>query len=36
VSRLNLDYHVRHTALPRPGGDEQLKQLVARIAALIR
>jgi diacylglycerol O-acyltransferase / wax synthase len=27
----NLDYHVRHTALPRPGSDEQLRQLVARI-----
>ena len=27
----NLDYHVRHTALPRPGSDDQLRQLVARI-----
>ncbi len=27
----NLDYHLRHTALPRPGSDEQLKQLAARI-----
>jgi len=27
----NLDYHVRHTALPRPGGMEQLKRLSARI-----
>ena len=27
----NLDYHVRHAALPRPGGMEQLKQLSARI-----
>ena len=27
----NLDYHVRHTALPRPGSDEQLRQLVGRI-----
>jgi diacylglycerol O-acyltransferase / wax synthase len=27
----NLDYHVRHTALPRPGSDEELRQLVARI-----
>jgi WS/DGAT/MGAT family acyltransferase len=26
-----LDYHVRHTALPRPGSDAQLKQLAARI-----
>ena len=24
--RFNLDYHVRHTALPRPGTDEQLKR----------
>ena len=24
----NLDYHVRHTALPRPGSDEQLRHLV--------
>ncbi len=28
----NLDYHLRHTALPRPGSDDQLKQLAARIA----
>ena len=27
----NLGYHVRHTAVPRPGGDRQLKALVARI-----
>jgi diacylglycerol O-acyltransferase / wax synthase len=27
----NLDYHVRHTALPRPGTEEQLRQLVGRI-----
>ena len=27
----NLDYHVRHTALPRPGTTEQLTKLVARI-----
>jgi WS/DGAT/MGAT family acyltransferase len=27
----NLDYHVRHTALPRPGSDDQLRQLVGRI-----
>jgi diacylglycerol O-acyltransferase / wax synthase len=27
----NLDYHVRHTALPRPGSDEQLRTLVGRI-----
>jgi diacylglycerol O-acyltransferase / wax synthase len=27
----NLDYHVRHTALPRPGSNDQLRQLVGRI-----
>jgi len=27
----NLSYHVRHTAVPRPGDDAQLKQLMARI-----
>jgi len=27
----HLNYHVRHTALPRPGDDAQLKQLTARI-----
>src|SRR5690349_5038413 len=27
----HLSYHVRHTAVPRPGDDEQLKQLTARI-----
>ena len=27
----NLSYHVRHTSLPRPGDDEQLKRLTARI-----
>jgi diacylglycerol O-acyltransferase / wax synthase len=26
-----LEYHVRHTALPAPGSDEQLRNLVARI-----
>lgn len=29
----NLEYHVRHTSLPRPGTDEQLKKLSARIMA---
>jgi WS/DGAT/MGAT family acyltransferase len=28
---LNLDYHVRHTALPSPGSEEQLRTLAARI-----
>ncbi len=27
----NLEYHIRHTALPRPGSTEQLKNLTARI-----
>lgn len=27
----NLDYHIRHTALPRPGTDAQLKKLAGRI-----
>ncbi len=29
----NLDYHLRHTSLPRPGGPEQLKRMSARIKA---
>ncbi len=27
----HLDYHVRHTSLPRPGSEEQLKRLSSRI-----
>ena len=27
----NIDYHVRHTALPSPGSDEQLRNLVGRV-----
>jgi diacylglycerol O-acyltransferase / wax synthase len=27
----NLRYHVRHTALPRPGGDDELKRLASRV-----
>lgn len=27
----DLDFHVRHTAVPPPGGDEQLADLVARL-----
>src|SRR3982751_674580 len=27
----DLDYHVRHTAVPPPGSDEQLAEIVARI-----
>src|SRR3981081_3232987 len=29
--RFNLDYHIRHTALPAPGKWEQLQDLTARI-----
>jgi WS/DGAT/MGAT family acyltransferase len=29
----NLDYHVRHTSLPRPGGLAQLRTMAARIKA---
>ena len=29
----DLDYHVRHTALPKPGSLSQLKSLVARVMA---
>ena len=31
--RFNLAYHVRHTSLPKPGDDRQLKRLSARIAS---
>ena len=27
----NITYHVRHTALPRPGGDRELKRLAGRV-----
>jgi diacylglycerol O-acyltransferase len=27
----NVNFHVRHTALPRPGGDEELKRLTGRV-----
>ncbi len=30
----NLDYHIRHTALPKPGGLDELKALAARITAI--
>jgi len=30
---LELDYHVRHTVLPQPGGDEELRSAVARLHA---
>ncbi len=29
----DIDYHIRHTALPKPGSPEQLKKLSARIMA---
>jgi len=32
-AEFNLDYHIRHTSLPHPGTDEQLKQMSARIMA---
>jgi len=31
--QLDIDYHVRHTVLPRPGSDEQLLDVVARLHA---
>jgi len=30
-AHFRLDYHVRHTALPRPGSERQLKRLAGRI-----
>jgi WS/DGAT/MGAT family acyltransferase len=27
----NLTYHIRHTGLPEPGGEEELRQLAARV-----
>ena len=29
--RFNLDYHVRHTHIPKPGDERQLKRLAARL-----
>ncbi|MDE0885159.1 MAG: wax ester/triacylglycerol synthase family O-acyltransferase [Myxococcota bacterium] len=31
-AHFNIDYHLRHSALPHPGGLEQLKRLTARIS----
>jgi len=31
--RFQLDFHLRHTALPRPGSDAQLRRLCSRIMA---
>lgn len=30
-THFNLDFHVRHTALPRPGSEQQLKNLAGRL-----
>ena len=30
----NIEYHVRHTALPAPGGDTELRRLVGRLMGL--
>jgi hypothetical protein len=30
-ARFNLDYHLRHTALPEPGDERQLKRLFGRL-----
>jgi WS/DGAT/MGAT family acyltransferase len=27
----NIDYHIRHTALPKPGGETELRRLVGRL-----
>jgi WS/DGAT/MGAT family acyltransferase len=27
----NIDYHIRHTALPSPGGEDELRKLVGRV-----
>jgi WS/DGAT/MGAT family acyltransferase len=32
-AHFNLDYHLRHTSLPRPGDERQLKRLSARIVS---
>jgi diacylglycerol O-acyltransferase len=32
-ARFNIDYHVRHTALPRPGNDAMLKRLAGRVVS---
>jgi len=33
-SEFNLDYHIRHSSLPRPGGIDQLKRLSARLMSM--
>ncbi|MEH6569495.1 MAG: wax ester/triacylglycerol synthase family O-acyltransferase [Halioglobus sp.] len=32
--QFDIDFHVRHTSLPRPGNDEQLKTLVGQIMSV--
>jgi diacylglycerol O-acyltransferase len=32
--KLDLDYHIRHQALPRPGGMEELRTLIGRLHAV--
>jgi diacylglycerol O-acyltransferase / wax synthase len=32
--KLDLDYHVRHEALPKPGGMQELRALIARLHAV--
>ena len=31
----NIDYHIRHAALPKPGGIDQLKHLTARVTTRV-
>ena len=33
-NNLDLDYHVRHQALPKPGGMEELRNLIGRLHAV--
>ncbi|HKN31548.1 MAG TPA: wax ester/triacylglycerol synthase family O-acyltransferase [Roseiarcus sp.] len=32
--KLDLDYHIRHAALPKPGGMEELRTLIAQLHAI--
>lgn len=32
-AHFNIDYHIRHSALPKPGDERQLKRLAARLIA---
>jgi WS/DGAT/MGAT family acyltransferase len=34
-NHFNVEYHVRHTALPHPGSDEQLKRLIGRLSSQV-